>query len=211
MGTGPSPAAVPAGLRVRRPRQVHAAGVVVVGAPAPSGSAPWLTGPGGQPPEADAVVGVGPWWCLALLTADCAAVALASPEGVYGAVHVGWRGLAAGVVGRAVDTMAALGAGTVTAGLGPMIHPCCYEFAPADLDAAARSVGDEVRAVSARGAPAFDLPSGVRAALRSAGAELVVDADTCTACGPDAFSYRARRDDGRQALFVWCGDPTGGR
>ena len=41
-----------------------------------------------------------PWWPsgtgsrLAVLTADCAPVALGSPEGVHGAVHVGWRGLA---------------------------------------------------------------------------------------------------------------------
>ena len=28
----------------------------------------------------------------------------------------------------------------------------------------------------------------------------------CTACGPDAFSHRARQDTGRQAVLVWIED-----
>ena len=27
--------------------------------------------------------------------------------------------------------------------------------------------------------------------------------DVCTACSPDHFSWRARRDEGRQAVVVW--------
>jgi copper oxidase (laccase) domain-containing protein len=130
-------------------------------------------------------------------------VALGSPEGIHGAVHVGWRGLEAGVIARAVDAMGALGASAVVAGLGPTIHPCCYAFGPTDLDAVAATVGEEVRAETTSGDTALDLPAGVRRKLRDAGAELVVDVDRCTACGGDAFSYRARGDDGRQALFVW--------
>ena len=46
---------------------------------------------------------------VAVLTADCAPLALASPEGVFAAVHAGWRGLAGGVVEAAVAAMRDLG------------------------------------------------------------------------------------------------------
>lgn len=162
-----------------------------------------MTSTAGDAPEADAVVAAGDWSCLAVLTADCAPVALGSPEGVHAAVHVGWRGLQAGVIARAVDAMTSLGATDVVAGLGPTIHPCCYAFTPGDLDAVAAVAGDEVRATTSGGSPAMDLPAGVRARLHAAGVTLVVDLDECTACGSDAFSHRARGDAARQALFVW--------
>jgi copper oxidase (laccase) domain-containing protein len=177
--------------------------VVVVDAPAPPGTSVWATSPDGTAPEADAVVAVGTGSCVVVLTADCAPVALGSPEGIHGAVHVGWRGLMAGVLGRAVDAMRALGASSVVAGIGPTIHPCCYEFGSSDLDAVAARAGDEVRAVTSGGAAALDLPGGVRAGLGEAGVAVVIDADSCTACGDDAFSYRAFGDEARQALFVW--------
>ncbi|MGH9018293.1 MAG: laccase domain-containing protein, partial [Acidimicrobiales bacterium] len=90
------PAVVPPELAVVRLRQVHGARVVAVGEPASGGPAPWSADPDGAPPEADAVVAPGPGSCLVVLTADCAPVALGSPEGVHGAVHVGWRGLCRG-------------------------------------------------------------------------------------------------------------------
>jgi len=130
-------------------------------------------------------------------------VALGSPEGIHGAVHVGWRGLVAGVIAGAVAAMRALGATDVVAGLGPTIHPCCYAFGDGELDAVAAVVGGRVRSVTSGRDPALDLPAGVRTRLAEAGARLVVDVDRCTACGGDAFSYRARADDARQALYVW--------
>jgi copper oxidase (laccase) domain-containing protein len=183
--------------------------VVVVDAAAPPGSRPWSLSVDGRPPEADAVVAVGTRSCVAVLTADCAPVALGSPEGIHGAVHVGWRGLVAGVIAEAVATMEALGATAVVAGLGPTIHPCCYAFGPDDLDTVAAVVGAGVRGVTSGGAPALDLPAAVRARLAQAGTRVVVDVDRCTACGDDAFSYRARGDEGRQALFVWSEAGTG--
>ena len=135
-------------MTVQRLRQVHGAEVVVVDG----------TTADGRPPEADAVIGAGTGSCLVVLTADCAPVALGSPEGIHGAVHVGWRGLEAGVIARAVDVMRGLGASEVVAGLGPTIHPCCYRFSPEDLEAVAAVVGDEVRGVTTDGGPALDLP-----------------------------------------------------
>lgn len=174
-------------------RQVHGDGVVVVdGARCVEGE------------EGDALVTAVPGVCLAVLTADCAPVALASPEGVVGAVHAGWAGVVAGVVERAVEAMRGLGAGEVQAALGPCIRPECYEFGEGGLDRVAQVLGAGVRAVTASGAPALDLPAAVRAALARAGADLVADEGVCTACAADRhFSHRARGEPGRQAMLVW--------
>ena len=92
-------------------RQVHGDGVVVV------------EGPGhGCGEEGDALVTAHPEAALAIFTADCAPVALASPEGVVGAAHAGWSGVVGGVIERAVDAMRSLGASRVEAALGPCIH-----------------------------------------------------------------------------------------
>jgi len=191
---GMAPAALPPKVRLRRLRQVHGAEVVVVEVPGSEGE---------PPPAGDALVSRGSGDVLAVFTADCAAVALASTAGVQAAVHVGWRGLLAGVVEQAVSAMAALGADDVEAGLGPCIGPCCYEFIGGPLDQIAQRYGDEVRGRTRTGTPALDLPAAVRQALMGAGARLVADDARCTGCSADAWSHRVRGDDARQALFVW--------
>lgn len=173
-------------------RQVHGNRVVEV------------LGPGDCAGErADGAVTAAAGCVLAVLAADCPPVALASPEGVIGAVHAGWRGVVAGVLEEAVSRMRALGATDVEAALGPCIHPSCYEFGVDDLDRVAARLGDSVRATTADGRPALDLPAAVHAALVSAGVTRVSDTGVCTACSGVHFSHRARRDTGRQALAVW--------
>jgi YfiH family protein len=172
--------------------QVHGARVVGV------------AGPGDQAgEEADGAVTAHPLAALAVLTADCAPVALASPEGVIGVAHAGWRGLAAGVIEETVAGMRDLGATTVWAVLGPCIHVECYQFGPAELSLVADRLGPQVRGRDRQGELALDLPAGVRAALDRAGATLVGDAGICTACSPDHWSWRARGDQARQATVVW--------
>jgi len=56
---------------------------------------------------------------------------------------------------------------------------------------------------TAAGGPALDLPAGVRGALLAAGVDEITFVGGCTACGPDAFSHRARADEGRQAVLAW--------
>ena len=182
-----------AGRPVSWLRQVHGAGVVVVEGAVPVEGA-----------EGDALVTASPGMALAILTADCAPVALASPEGVVAAVHAGWAGLAAGVVARAVEAMRRLGASTVDAALGPCIHAECYEFGPSELDRLAEVLGDGVRGRTAAGRPALDLTAAVAAALDGAGAALVADEGVCTACAADqCFSHRARAETERQAMLAW--------
>ena len=200
--------------RVHWIRQVHGNAVLVV--PAVDGRGPGgYDAPSARPDavldgEADALVSMAPFTGLAVLTADCASIALGSPEGVFGAVHAGWRGLVDGVVERAVGVMRANGATEVVGVLGPCIHPECYEFSPPDLDRVASRFGDQVRARTASGRAALDLPAAVAAALAAVGADQRLAA-ACTGCGGDYFSHRVRGDSGRQALVVWSspGDRSG--
>jgi copper oxidase (laccase) domain-containing protein len=144
-----------------------------------------------------------PGVALGVFTADCAPVVLASPEGILGLAHCGWRGLVAGIVEHTVEAMRGLGATTVQAALGPCIRAGCYEFGATDLKRVADVLGVVVGATTTWGTPALDLAAGVEAALRRAGAELVVDAGACTACSSSWYSHRAHQDDARQATVAW--------
>lgn len=172
--------------------QVHGADVISADQPG-----------GGVGTDGDALVSSRRGLALAVFTADCAPVALASPQGVIGVVHAGWRGLLAGVVSRAVEAVRARGGSEVLAALGPCIRGGCYEFGPAELDRVAAALGDDVRTTTAWGTPGLDLAAGVRAALRAADVELVVDVGACTACSRVWFSHRARTDAARQATLIW--------
>jgi copper oxidase (laccase) domain-containing protein len=159
--------------------------------------------------EGDALVTALEGVAVCVLTADCGALALSSPEGVFAAVHAGWRGLAGGVVEAAVERMHLLGATDVVGSLGPCIHAECYEFSAPELNLVATTCGPTVRGLTSRGRPALDLPAGIDTALARAGATVVPGVDACTACGDGYFSHRARHDVGRQALLVWAGGPAG--
>ncbi len=163
----------------------------------------WFPSPAGaQGVTGDALVTAAPGVALAVFTADCAPVALVSPEGVVGIVHAGWRGLEAGVVDNAVETMRRMGATRIDAALGPCIRPGCYEFGEAELERLAARLGPSVRARTSTGRPALDLPAAVSAALERAGAALVSDRGDCTACSDEWFSHRARREEQRQATVI---------
>ena len=173
-------------------RQVHGAAVVEV------------DGPGGATGHAaDGAVSAASGVALAILVADCAPVAFASRDGVIGVAHAGWRGLRAGVIEETVAAMRGLGADRVVAALGPCIHPECYQFGEAELDVLVTRLGPQVRGTDRNGAAALDLPAAVRAALARADTALVWDARICTACSDDHWSWRARREQQRQAVVIW--------
>lgn len=198
-----APPPVAAGRTLRRMSQLHGSRVLIADAPGiPGVCDPWPEDESASP-GGDAVISTGPTSCLAVLTADCAPLALASSEGFFAAVHVGWRGLLAGVVERTLDAMTAVGATGLEAGLGPCIHPCCYGFDASRIDLIARRFGSGVKSRTALGEPALDLPRAVRNALQLRGIDIVAEDDRCSACTADSFSFRARRDEQRQALLVW--------
>ena len=130
---------------------------------------------------------------MLLITADCVPVAvMRRPDpGVRPALavlHVGWRGLLAGVVGEGVR---ALGPGRTVAVIGPAIGPCCYEVGEEVAAPAREAFGADV----VRGS-SLDLWTSVERALRAAGCEHVDRIDMCTSCFADRF-FSHRRDQGR--------------
>ena len=173
-------------------RQVHGARVISVDQPG---------GAAGE--EGDAAVTSQPGAALAVLTADCAPVAMASPEGVVGIAHAGWRGLRAGVLEATVQSMRRMGATRIEAVLGPCIRPCCYTFGEDQLRAVESRLGHQIRATDREGRPSLDLPAGVRAALHAAGANLVGEAGACTGCSDGLWSWRTGSTERRQATVAW--------
>ena len=171
-------------------QQVHGVRVHVASEP---------TGP--EPPEADAAVTAVRGLPLAVLTADCAPIALASDDAI-GVVHAGHRGLEHGVIQAAVSALRAIGSGEVRAYLGPCIRPARYEFGAADLARLVARLGPEVHARTETGRPALDVPAAVRAALRECGVDHLDDGGICTASSAAHFSYRRDGITGRQATIA---------
>ena len=170
-------------------RQVHGASVARVRSAADGGA------------PSDALVTDRAGVPLLILVADCAPVALVAGS-VVAAVHVGWRGLAAGVIEATVQELRSLGSNAVRAIVGPCISSQHYEFSPVDLDRVASRGGPSVRARTASGEPALDLRAGVHSALARAGVSASTDVDICTYSSPDHFSHRRDGTTGRQALLV---------
>ena len=113
--------------RVLIGRQVHGAELAIhlePQIPSPFAS------PGTEVAEVDGQVATEAGLAPLVFTADCLPVALAGPGGVA-MLHCGWRGLAAGIIARGVEAVAA-----TDAAIGPGIGPCCYEVGgerPRDL------------------------------------------------------------------------------
>jgi YfiH family protein len=192
-------------------RQVHGARILTVEA-VRLGQGP----PEAKPPlgDGDGLVTADPGVVLAVLTADCAPVLLADPAaGVVGALHAGWRGLAAGVVEAGVAAMAELGAdpAATVALVGPAVGGCCYEVGPEVREA----VGDRLPAALATtrdGRPALDPAAGAAQALALAGVGQVTVAAECT-FDLEERHFSHRRDagrTGRQAGLIAL-VPGGGR
>jgi YfiH family protein len=171
-------------------RQVHGADVYVARGPT-----------GANPPAADAAVTSERGLPLAVLTADCAPLALACDDSV-GVVHAGHRGLEHGVIPAAVAQLRSIGNGPVRAYLGPCIRPARYEFGATDLARLVERLGRDVAGRTHDGRPALDIPAAVRAALREAGVDELVDGGACTASSDAFFSYRRDGVTGRQATIV---------
>jgi polyphenol oxidase len=189
------PGEVPSSSRVAGLHQVHGADVLDVGTTA-----------GAALCDGDAALASDSHTCPAVLVADCVPIAIGSPEGVRVAVHGGWRGLTAGVVAHASAAARAAGASRLVAGIGPCIGPCCYEFSEPDLAGVASVLGDAVRAETRAGRPALDLRAAASAALDGSGVDVDFEEPACTACGTGWYSARARRDQARQALYLWRAD-----
>ncbi len=178
---------------------VHGPRVVRVG---PGRAGAGFLEPRGAIAGADGLAASTPGVALAVTCADCVPLVLASSrEPTVVVVHAGWRGLAAGVLDRALahfDDPAG-----VHAAVGPSVGPCHYEVGEDVAAAVGRALPRGAVTVRRAGRLALDLAGSVRRTLRAAGARRVEVADVCTACEEGRFFSR-RRDGctGRQAAVA---------
>jgi copper oxidase (laccase) domain-containing protein len=136
---------------------------------------------------------------------DCAPIFLIGASGTIVGAHGGWRGLAAGVIDVAVDQLLTIDEPVATALVGPLIHPCCYEFGAADVAEVAAGVHAAPAAVTGTtvdGRTGLDVPAAVRAGLAAHDIELE-SVGPCTGCSDRWFSNRVRQDSGRHAVIAW--------
>ncbi|MDJ0778308.1 MAG: peptidoglycan editing factor PgeF [Gammaproteobacteria bacterium] len=159
--------------------------------------------------DGDAAVCRAPGRVAAVLVADCLPILLCNRAGnEVAAVHAGWRGLLAGVVGAALDAMQSP-ARELLAWIGPGISQAHFE------------VGDEVRAAYAAALPGSeacfaenrpghwlcDLAGIAADVLETAGVTSVTRAPHCSYRERELFySYRRDGVSGRMAGLIWIKD-----
>ena len=172
--------------------QVH--GTEVAGPAAPPGVA------------ADARYADRPGVVCAVLTADCLPLLLCSDDGQeVAAVHCGWRGLAGGIVARALARFRAPAA-ELSAWLGPAIGPAAFEVGAEVREAfLSMDAGSGQCFVAGRGDRWLaDLAGLAQRALAIAGVRRVHGGDACTVTEAGRyFSYRRDGVTGRMASLVW--------
>lgn len=159
---------------------------------------------GGPPPVpgTDALMTRTPGIPLMLMYADCVPVILVSPSArAVAVVHAGWRGAAAGIVGKGAEALSALaGARDIQAYVGPHIGGCCYEVGQEVV-----SHFDTAFATITEVLPHLDLGAAVAADLERSGVPRgrQCHLGICTAHNTDRFySFRADGQTGRHGALA---------
>jgi YfiH family protein len=166
---------------------------------------------------------------LTVGVADCVPAFLAAPAaGALALLHAGWRGVAGGILERAVAEMAAAygsGADELVVWWGPAIGPCCYPVGEEVVEAiratsAGPSTGEWVERRDESGAAGHprsgsrwrvDLRAALTRQAVAAGvpAAAVSASRRCTSCDPALHSYRGAGGGGGRMLAI-AGRPLGG-
>ena len=133
----------------------------------------------------------------AVRTADCLPLVISNRRGDVVILHVGWRGLAAGIVENGISRLGARGLHAV---IGPHISDCCYEFRGPERYVVEKKVG-----LGAFREDKLSLDNGVRTILYSFGMDRVETIPVCTSCDSGFHSHRRDADKGRQLTLAMAG------
>lgn len=182
----------PGGSRFATATQVHGT-TVLVHHPGWEG---WL-----RADEADGHAAVERGTALAVTVADCVPVFIAHPSGAIALLHSGWRGTAARIVERGIETLTHRGfpATELRLHTGPAICGRCYEVS-----------GDVYAQLTGRnpGKPTtIDLRALIADHARSAGVSHITSSASCTKCDNSRFYSHRAGDEGRQ-LGVMIADAS---
>ncbi len=153
----------------------------------------------------DAHLTAVPGLLLTVSVADCVPVYLADPDRrVIGLLHAGWRGVAAGILPRALEALTDrwdVDPGDVRVHLGPAICGRCYE------------VGPEVHVALGLEEPAGPRPVDLRALLIGQAFQAGIHRASasvsawCTRCDSDRFFSHRAGSAGRQVGFLGIRGP----
>jgi polyphenol oxidase len=166
--------------------------------------------------EADgAVTGEAGVVCV-VMTADCLPVLMCDDRGTrVAAVHAGWRGLASGILERAIAAMGGASARSASerisperllVWLGPAIGPDAFEVGPEVRERFLEADPESIEAFRASGDGRFlaDLAGLARRRLARLGVTGVYGGGYCTHSDPRRFfSYRRDGVTGRMASLIW--------
>lgn len=139
---------------------------------------------------------------LCVFSADCVPVLLHDPEaGIIAAVHSGWKGTVADMMGSAVRRMENMGANAahIRAAIGPAISKCCFETGPEVPEAVRALLGADAEGLCPPedGVPGkfmVDIKEANRRRLMQLGVDpaLIDVSPDCTMCMQDVYwSHRA--------------------
>lgn len=142
-----------------------------------------------------------------VMTADCLPVLLCDEAGtVVGAVHAGWKGLAAGVIEATVKAMRGAPQ-ELMAWFGPAIGPHAFEVGP---EVRATFMAHDAKAQEAfiplgtEGKYRADIYLLARQRLEALGISRIFGGTFCTYHQKDKFfSYRRDGVTGRMGTFIW--------
>jgi YfiH family protein len=147
--------------------------------------------------EGDALVARDPGLAIAARTADCVPILIAHPpSGDVAAVHAGWRGAVADVVGRAIDQLGHDPAALIAA-VGPHIRVRAFEIGEEVASAMERASGGQPVVERGGAKPHGDLTALIRFQLQDRGilSTSIDDVGGCTHDDAGLF-FSHRRDRG---------------
>ncbi len=164
-------------------------------------------GLGDREAEGDALITNALGKSIGVRTADCVPLLLVDSEkrGVA-AVHAGWRGTAAEIVKRTVETMhESFGSRpeNIFAAIGPCIRPGCYEVG-AEVFSKFSAIFPEIECERTCN---LDLAEANRRQLKAADVpeDQIFDSGLCTACDPIHFySYRLEPENPGRMISAIC-------
>ena len=167
-------------------------------------------------PECDGLVTNEPGTALVIFTADCTPVLLHDPvTGAVGAAHAGWRGTAAAIAAKTVETMVQeFGSRPedIRAAIGPNIGQCCFETHADVPDAMRAAFGTEAENFIRQIGEKYyvNLKEINALVLRRAGVRQIDISTQCTACENHRFwSHRITGGErGSQGAVIVCDGRT---
>jgi len=180
----------PGGARLASATQVHGSRVVVHSAEWEG----WL-----RIDDADGHASADRGTALVVGVADCVPVFIAHPAGAAAILHSGWRGTAARIVERGIETLAQRGfsPGELRIHLGPAICGKCYEV---KADVYRQLTGRDSSGASAL----VDLRSIIADHARATGVRHITTSRFCTRCDNDRFYSHRAGDAGRQIGVIFA-------